>query len=291
LKNGVIVLTFFGLWLSTQFDLVVQDYVAYVLILTFGILHGANDITLINSLSDARVKSRRLLATYLAAIALVSLLFLISKGLALAFFVFISAYHFGEQHLNHHLRVGKRLSIPFFTLYGLLILFMIFIIKFDKVKYVIEDISGFIVIENVLAGILIAIAVALLILSIYLYRKGLLKVNPVMELFYLSVLAIVFANASLIWGFAIYFIFWHSLPSMRDQLLHLYGSANKDALLKYIKTSGPYWLISVAGLFLLYWLLKDSVDFFISVVLYVLAAITFPHVLVMSKVEPFKNSP
>ena len=94
LKNIILVLTIFGLWLSTQISPQVQDYLAYGLILTFGVLHGANDITLISSLSNKN-PTRKLLGMYLGAMGLVTFFFLISRGFALVFFILISAYHFG----------------------------------------------------------------------------------------------------------------------------------------------------------------------------------------------------
>lgn len=228
---------------------------------------------------------------YLGAVGLVSILFLISKGLALGFFIIISAYHFGEQHFGSCVKNNDQLRTPLFLLYGLTILFMIFTIRLDESINVISDVSGWVFSKNLFLTVLISVSIGLLAVAFILIRRGTLHVNAIKELFYLLVLAIVFANSSLIWGFAIYFIFWHSIPSLNDQIDVLYGKATKSNFLKYLKTSSVYWLISIVGLFLLYWLLKDSVDFFITVVLYVLAAITFPHVLVMSKVGAFKNSP
>ena len=289
MKNLVIVLTFFGLWLSTQLTAAVQDYVAYGLILTFGILHGANDITLISSMSNNKDSSRGLLLVYLGAIGVVSLLFLISKGLALLFFILISAYHFGEQHLGGHVRKESKLKTLLFLLYGFVILFMIFSIKINEVVFVIADVSGWVLEKSMFWKALLLVSIILVSTVFKLAKNRVLKINAIKEMFYLGVLAIVFANSSLAWGFAIYFVFWHSLPSLKDQLDFLYGQATKNEFWKYLKTSSLYWFISVVGLFGLYWFLNDRVDFFITVVLYVLAAITFPHVLVMSKVESLKR--
>lgn len=289
MKNLIIVLTFFGLWLSTQLTTVLQDYVAYGLILTFGILHGANDITLISSISDNKNSSRKLLLVYLGAILLVSLLFLISKGLALLFFILISAYHFGEQHFGEHVLKENKLKVPLFLSYGIVILFMIFTIKVNEVIIVIADVSGWVLEKSMFWKALTLISILLVLATYKLIRDGALSINPIKEIFYLGVLAIVFANSSLVWGFAIYFIFWHSLPSLKDQLHFLYGQATKNEFFMYLRTSSLYWFISIVGLFGLYLLLRDSVDFFITVILYVLAAITFPHVLVMSKVESLKR--
>lgn len=154
---------------------------------------------------------------------------------------------------------------------------------------VIADVSGWVLEKSMFWKALTLISILLVLATYKLIRDGALSINPIKEIFYLGVLAIVFANSSLVWGFAIYFIFWHSLPSLKDQLHFLYGQATKNEFFMYLRTSSLYWFISIVGLFGLYLLLRDSVDFFITVILYVLAAITFPHVLVMSKVESLKR--
>ena len=289
MRNVTIVLTFFGLWLSTQLSSTIQDYVAYGLILTFGILHGANDIAIMSSLTKGKGPLKKHITPYLVAILLVSILFFMSKGIALLFFILISAYHFGEQHFSDNLKRDSA-SIPFlYFFYGIIILFMIFTIRLNEVIFVVKDIAGWTLERNVVLGVLIVASVITMALGFLLRKEGALKVSPVKEFFYLLVLGIVFAKASLVWGFAIYFIFWHSLPSIKDQLIFLYGKANKNNLMTYVKASVLYWSISIIGLFLLYVILRDKVEYFITVVLYVLAAITFPHVLVMAKVETAKK--
>ena len=291
LKNITLVSTFFCLWLSSQLSPVLQDYLAYAFILTFGVLHGANDITLIHSLSKGKKPIKMLLLVYLGAMALVAFFFLLSKGLALLFFILISAYHFGEQHFNKQFIGRTTWRIPFFMSYGFLILFMIFNTKLDKVINVIADLTGLVLMASVFKIVLVVALLVFLLLSIVLFNKRILKINPVREFFYLTVLTVVFATSSLIWGFAIYFILWHSLPSMKDQLGYLYGEATKKSFVQFLRTSFLYWFLSIAGLALLYWLLKDSVHYFVTVLLYVLAAITFPHVIVMSKVESSEADP
>ncbi|MBT8186759.1 MAG: hypothetical protein HKP38_00660, partial [Croceitalea sp.] len=46
-----------------------------------------------------------------------------------------------------------------------------------------------------------------------------------------------------------------------------------------------YWLISVVGLGILLLVFGENHQFFISILLYFLAAITFPHVIVMSRLK------
>ena len=59
MKNYVklpIVLSFFGLWISTFFSEESQVYIGFGLIFTFGILHGSNDLLIINKLEKKNSK-------------------------------------------------------------------------------------------------------------------------------------------------------------------------------------------------------------------------------------------
>ena len=268
-----------------------QEYVAYGLILTFGILHGANDLTLIGKLRKTNQRFLPSLLRYIAVVAAVSVVFILSRSLTLLLFVAISAYHFGEQHFGARCTANIAGKVILFFSYGLTILFMIFYFKVNEVIPVINEITQLDIGGTFYMYGLIVVSASFLGSLSYLVIRRQLVVNYVQELFMFLVLGIVFYIASLIWAFAIYFIFWHSLPSLQDQLQFLYGKVTKATFLQYLKSSWLYWMISIAGLAGLYFLLREKVDYFVTVVLYLLAAITFPHVLVMSKVEALRNSP
>jgi Brp/Blh family beta-carotene 15,15'-monooxygenase len=106
------------------------------------------------------------------------------------------------------------------------------------------------------------------------------------EIILIALLFVIFNIASLIAGFAIYFIIWHSIPSLRDQIIELHSEFNKKTLVLYLKNSALYWLISIISLFVLYYIVNDD-KLFISLFFSFLSAITFPHVLVMFNL--FKN--
>ncbi|MEM1338339.1 MAG: Brp/Blh family beta-carotene 15,15'-dioxygenase [Bacteroidota bacterium] len=290
MRNWTVVSTFFCLWLSTQLSPAVQDYVAYSLILTFGVLHGANDLTLIASLRKENQGFVASLVRYLAIVLLVSAVFLLSRTGTLLLFVLISGYHFGEQHFGTSLHKNSPWRPLFFLSYGLTILFMIFFIKMNEVIPIVNEITGLSIGPNFYSYGLVVVGFVFLLQLGYHFITKQIKVNYIEELFMFLVLGIVFYIASLIWAFAIYFIFWHSLPSLRDQLTFLYGRVNRTTFLRYLKTSWWYWLAALLSLTVLYFVLREKVDYFITILLYLLAAITFPHVLVMSKVEALKNA-
>ncbi len=290
MRNWTVVSTFFCLWLSTQLSPAIQDYVAYGLILTFGVLHGANDLTLIASLRNENQGFKKSLLQYLAVVLLVSFVFVLSRIGTLVVFIIISGYHFGEQHFGANLRSSFFWKPLFFLSYGLTILFMIFYIKINEVVPIVNEITGFSIGGAFYGYGLLGSATIFLPLLIYFMVQQQMQVNYIRELFMFLVLGIVFYIASLIWAFAIYFIFWHSLPSLRDQMQFLYGKVDKTTFIRYVKSSWWYWSAALLGLIVLYFTLREKVDYFITVLLYLLAAITFPHVLVMSKVETLKNS-
>ena len=98
-------------------------------------------------------------------------------------------------------------------------------------------------------------------------------------LFQTALLLALFWTTNLIVSFGTYFIIWHSWPSMKDQIQALYNKP--DAYSSYIKDALPYWLISLLGLFL-FFIYNDSIGLNpLALFFSFLAAITFPHVLVI----------
>jgi Brp/Blh family beta-carotene 15,15'-monooxygenase len=216
--------------------------------------------------------------------------FLVSKFAALFFFLLISGYHFGEQHLMAKYRGPFAFGIILFLVYGLAILFLLFYLQVEEVVLIFGDITDTVFQVSFFQIGLYGLSTALVLLFAFACFRGFLKVNPILELFLFLVFFIVFQTASLVWAFCIYFIVWHSLPSLYDQLNFLYGNTNKSSMLKYLRSSLPYWFLSIAGVGLLYLIIGNRTDYFITVVLYVLAGITFPHVLVMSRIGHLKSN-
>ena len=100
LTNISIVLSFMGLWISSIVPKNFEIIFGFALIFSFGILHGSNDLLIINKLPIKNKIGRflRILLTYLLIIALGVILFYLLPEVALLLFIIFSAYHFGEQH-------------------------------------------------------------------------------------------------------------------------------------------------------------------------------------------------
>ncbi|MBT8376680.1 MAG: Brp/Blh family beta-carotene 15,15'-dioxygenase [Bacteroidia bacterium] len=284
IENFNIVTTFLALWLAVTLGSTLENYLAYFLILSIGILHGSNDIRIINKVQNNGNRSlKQSLLGYILIVLLGTALFYFIPALGLVVFILISGYHFGEQHFSALESDYQMAKFGLYFFYGCFVIFLLLFTNALEAQDIIYNIAQFnvdkplLMIPLLIAGIGFGSAMA------FFAYKGLLP-KWYKELFFLFVFFIVFSTAGLLWSFAIYFILWHSLPSLLHQIAFLNGKITKDTIFNYVKTSFIYWFISVVGLFLFFIYLVEDQDLFLAIFFSFLAAITFPHVLVMSKI-------
>jgi Brp/Blh family beta-carotene 15,15'-monooxygenase len=261
---------------------------AFMFILSFGILHGANDLTLIqkrNKTKGSAGNYLKILLYYILFVLGSILLFYLFPSLALLVFILFSSYHFGEQHLVSKTKAVSPMASVLYFAYGSFILFLLFLTNEVMTTQIINSITGHTVPLVVYQVGLISSGIALVGLSGWLFFKKRLKINPIKEVFFLGVFFVVFKTASLLWGFAIYFILWHSIPSLVDQIFYLHGNINKSSFRTFVMASLPYWLISVAGILILLFIFRDNLETSLAFFFSFLAAITFPHVLVIKRLN------
>lgn len=284
--NLSIVLSFFGLWITSMVSGELEIILGFILIFSFGISHGSNDIFLINSISNTKTQYPffKVLITYLLTVLSAVILFYFFPLVGLTLFIIFSAYHFGEQHWeNKLLHIPKNLKNVFYSVYGLLLLQLLFILNHNDVIEVIFSITKHTISKNLIiySFAFNSIIFTFLILSFYskfaFFKKIILK-----ELLLLLIFIIIFKVSTLIWGFTIYFIFWHSIPSLYSQVDFIYGSFNKKNVLKYYMKAFPYWLLSLVGISIVYIIFKEEKMFY-AIFFSFIAAVTFPHTLVINK--------
>lgn len=282
----IIVLSFLSLWLNSFFSSKGLYLLGLFLILIFGIFHGANDIVLINkSYKDLKGKPLKLLISiYLTIVLLFAVFFSFLPDIALFVFVLLSAYHFGEQHWHRILKTTKLLyKYVFEFVYGCVIFGLIFLFHQAEVEQTVEDICGYKISLDILPILLMCLGFILLIFGFIIFRSNRFFRSQITEqVLYLLVLTIIFKVTNLIFSFAIYFVLWHSIPSLYDQINFIYGRVTKNNVLDYIKKAFLYWLVSIIGLLVFYWIFKDT-KVFEALLFSFIAAITFPHVLVINK--------
>ena len=255
------------------------DFMAGFGVLSVGILHGANDLEILSKNFNGKLNNQyaKFLIIYVCVVLLGALFFFTLPGLALLIFIIFSSYHFGEQHWGGRLSTRPE-DLVFYTIYGAFIFFMIFTLQYDEVVVVIEKISGFrlsfylfLYLGTGLCGTLLA----------WMLLKKKLRIHFLKESLLLLFLAGVFYTGSLLFAFAFYFVFWHSIPSLKDQLKYLYGEINLKSFYSYLKNSIVYWIASLVSLFLIYRYIDFEADYFMPLFFSFLAAITFPHTVVI----------
>ena len=288
--NFSIVASFLGLWINSFIEEETQIIIGFLLIFSFGILHGANDLQLIDkTISKLSGNSfYKILLYYVTVVVFGAFLFFFIPALALLLFIVVSGYHFGEQHWQSELMgESKKINLLFHLFYGLLILSLLFVFHIQEVQRIISDISKINLTSNSIYLFFYFSLFGFLVLCLIKYLKSKeIKKTVIQELLFLLVFAIIFKTSTLIWGFTIYFILWHSIPSMIDQISFLYGSVTFDNFKKYFKSAFLYWISSLAGILLLYMIFRN-LYFFDALFFSFLAAITFPHVWVI--VNMFKT--
>ncbi len=285
-SNIAIVASFFGLWLNSFFSNQIQIILGFLLIFSFGILHGANDLLLIENRNTKKNTSFfiKTLIIYILIVILSAILFYFIPWLALFLFIIVSAFHFGEQQWKDLIGLYPNWicnSIGFS--YGLFILLLLFIFHTSEVENIIFEITKIrmpIFYLPLLFKIFGSAFFIIVVYTYYIYKR--LREKILKELFYLIVFTIIFKTSSLIWGFSIYFILWHSIPSILEQMNYLYGEYSLQNFKSYCKTALVYWIISIIGIILLYYIFKDK-QIFNAIFFSFLAAITFPHAFVITK--------
>jgi Brp/Blh family beta-carotene 15,15'-monooxygenase len=223
-------------------------------------------------------------------VVIAALIFYVAPKIAMLFFILFSGYHFGEQHFHKSIKESSLTSAILYMSYGLVVLFLILALNIAEVSVIIKDIIGNTIDSSIYNYCLLGSFIVFILVGIKYYLDhtfGFKKI--VYELFLLLVFFIFFSSSNLIWSFAIYFIIWHSIPSIIEQLDYLYKEISWKSFLKYIQKSFLVWLISIIAIGTLLYFFKDDKQIFLPIIFSFLGAITFAHSFVISKM--FKKNP
>ena len=279
------ILSLFSVFVSNHLNSEYFYFACYGLILTFGIVHGANDILI---LLKGKKKTNEIILKstikYLFIVILISIIFFNFSELSLLFFILFSAYHFGEQQWTiFGSNQSKSISL-FYFFFGLLIFSTLFLFNQNDVSNIIFEITKIDISENIYSAGFIFSFLCTLLLIILNYQ--ILKKQLLHQLALLAVMLLVFFTYELLPAFAIYFVFFHSIPSIIEQSDYLFGdSIQSENFKKFLLKGATYWLLAIVFLVIMYLILKNNVDFSLAIFFSFLAAITFPHVLVIYKMK------
>ena len=280
--------TLIFLVLNTILSIENQSIISFILIFSFGLVHGANDIQLIQKKTlDYSVKffSYSILLYIFIVIVGILIFFFVPK-FGLLFFILFSSFHFGEQHLGVYDIKSKYLIIKniLYISYGSTILGLLFSLQWLDTHVIIYEISELFISKKIMELFFYSGFSVFFIISLsYKHLRKFLWIETVLLIF----LGFFFSKAPLLLSFSIYFVFWHSIPSILDQLNFLYEKDNSGKI-KYLLSSMPYWIMSIVGLFGFYFYFHTKPDTFLPLFFSFLAAITFPHTIVMGWLKIYK---
>ena len=278
------------IFLALNFVLSIENQyiISFVLIFTFGLIHGANDIQLIQKKTlnyNVNFFTYSILLYFFIVILGILIFFYVPK-FGLIFFIIFSSFHFVEQHLGSYNLDSKNIFMKslLYTSYGSTILSLLFSLQWLNTHVIIYEISELFVSKKAMELYFYLGFITFFIISLVFknFRKFLL-----IEISLIIFLGLFFSKAPLLLSFAIYFVFWHSIPSILDQLNFLYGSDNSRKM-RYLVSSLPYWIMSILGLLIFYFYFHAKSETFLPLFFSFLAAITFPHTIVMGWLKIYK---
>ena len=238
INNILITTTFFCLWLTSQIPENAQYSIGFFFIFTLGILHGSNDLSIVSKIKQVTTLKRLglFLSGYILVVVIAAVVFYVAPKIALLFFILFSGYHFGEQHFHNIVKKNSFYRGILFISYGLVVLFLILALNIPEVSLIIKDIIGQDLDNNVYYYCLLGSFIVFTLIGVKYYLDQTFSVKTIAyQLFLLVVFFIVFSSSNLIWSFAIYFILWHSIPSIIEQLDYLYKEISWNSFLTYIK--------------------------------------------------------
>ena len=280
-----IVVFLISIGLSYLLPVIYQDILGFILILSIGIIHGANDLLIIKKYTrKSTLKSQiSYFLYYLGLVFLGFVFFYLFPSIALLSFVLVSIYHFGEQHWEVKTSNANFINVKRIypiILHGLIFFVIVFMNNINIVNDVLLDF-------NTISLNYIYLRIFLIVLFL-IYMLLLLSSNSMRsyftdELVFFILLFILTLNSSLIFGFSIYFIFFHSVLSIKDQVKYIYGDDNLEYIKKYLISALPYFILAILFLIGFYLFIDfESLDI-LPIMFTFLAAITFPHVIVIEK--------
>lgn len=270
---------------------VYQNILGFILILSVGLIHGANDLLIIKNFTIKESNNSQIsyFFYYLSIVFLGLIFFYILPSVALLTFVIVSIYHFGEQHWEVTLdnnSISRFKKIFLMTFHGLIFFIIIFMNNIISVN---EVLNSFNIPPLYYSYLIITLSSSLIIYVLFLIYLNELREYFINEIIFLILFFLLTINSTLIYGFAIYFIFFHSLLSIKDQVKFIYGNDKSESIKKYITSSLPYFILALTSLLIFYLVVDLQEINLLPIIFTFLAAITFPHVIVIEKMYRYKK--
>lgn len=270
-------------------DAKVQLTICMLLIALVGIPHGAIDHILYLKMSD--VKPAIFYSSYFVLMGSYLACWLILPVHSMVFFIFLSAYHFGESQLNTLHPKGKLISKLQFLAWGTSILSGLVVYNHGELVTLFSHTPD---LRLLLAAfplrvyklLLVASTTSILTLLFIRYTKDSHSREAIVkELYSLALVHIAFFLLPLLPGFTVYFVVLHSGGVLVDEFIFLKSKVNGLTASGFVKKLIPYTLVSLVGGIILFVLIRFQflqISYvFLAIIL--ISILTLPHSMVMSR--------
>jgi len=263
-----------------------------IFIFLLGVPHGAIDHLLLKTGNSKLFKGKLFYIFYFASMLGMMALWYLLPVISLILFILISAYHFGESEL-YFLEEKKStwFSIIIIILWGISILSAYLFHNYEATMALISSAEMLKEVPTIfsvkIAKYLFIVSTASMLLcyiSLSL-NKQFNKRLILKELVIFVIIHLIFFLLNPLIAFTSYFVVWHSLRVLSDELTYL-KSETEDSynIINFVKQLLPYTVMSVIGgaLFIfLYSKFELNVSPFLLTVIF-LSVLTFPHSIVMT---------
>ncbi|MEO0732771.1 MAG: Brp/Blh family beta-carotene 15,15'-dioxygenase [Bacteroidota bacterium] len=223
----------------------VEPFLVLGMMLILGLPHGATDHGLFESLPIGSLKEKGVsfYLAYVLILGVYGLLWMITPLLAFGIFLLLSVYHFGQSNWAD-VRYGSAwLARAHYVLWGAGVLLTPIFLYAGEAATIVTAMTGYSlsVPSALTVGRLIGgLAVLNIVFVFALTNTGVLNRERCWkEILGYGLLMTLFFTNSLLLGFTVYFVFWHSLASLQDQLTFFkqrLPTANRRRLLLEIGT-------------------------------------------------------
>ncbi|NJL74600.1 MAG: beta-carotene 15,15'-dioxygenase, Brp/Blh family [Saprospiraceae bacterium] len=263
--------------------------IAFFLIL-LGVPHGAGDYWIFAYLTKqlaSKTRQFRFVMYYFGVLAIYGLIWWIAPFAAFLIFLGISVFHFGQSNWNYLADYNRYISVFTYLLWGIAILGVPILIYHQEASLIIKEITGtHINLDSIWRFYIIygLIIINIIHIALMFFYGAISRTLFLKELAGFVTLMTLFFTTPLLIGFGFYFVFWHSVDAMYDQI-NILRLDNKYAIRPFLYQVAALSFLSFVGLGLLYLLVGRNMNYGLNmgVLFLFISMITVPHSILMDR--------